>query len=203
MAITAMFPLGSALTPGTALPLRIFEPRYRELLADCLAGDGTFGVVLIERGSEVGGGDTRFDVGTLAHIDDHRELDDGQSAILISGRERIRIDEWLDDDPYPRARVTPWPDAIDADPEHAREIYSDCIVKLRRLLATAGELGHAVPAATFDVPADPGVGSHLLGALTPLGPLDRQHLLQAPGASRRLELLSDLIDEQAAMLPIG
>ena len=55
-----MFPLGSVLFPHALLPLRIFEPRYQALLDSCLAGDGRFGVVLIERGFEVGGGEDRF-----------------------------------------------------------------------------------------------------------------------------------------------
>ena len=57
-----MFPLGTVLFPYAVLPLHVFEPRYRALTEHCLAGDGCFGVVLIERGSEVGGGDTRFAV---------------------------------------------------------------------------------------------------------------------------------------------
>ena len=63
-----MFPLGTVLFPSVFLPLHVFEPRYQELTRDCLAGDNEFGVVLIERGSEVGGGDARFDVGTVARI---------------------------------------------------------------------------------------------------------------------------------------
>src|SRR3546814_21025825 len=50
-----MFPLGSAVVPGAGLPLHVFEDRYRALMKDCMAGDREFGVVLIERGSEVGG----------------------------------------------------------------------------------------------------------------------------------------------------
>ena len=61
-----MFPLGNVLFPHAQLPLHVFEPRYRALAETCLAGDGEFGVVLIERGSEVGGGDTRFSIGTVA-----------------------------------------------------------------------------------------------------------------------------------------
>jgi len=59
-----MFPLGTVLLPRAHLPLHIFEERYRALARDCLAGDRSFGVVLIERGQEVGGGDVRFSVGT-------------------------------------------------------------------------------------------------------------------------------------------
>src|SRR2546430_9614094 len=63
-----MFPLGNVLFPHAQLPLHVFEPRYRALAETCLAGDGEFGVVLIDRGSEVGGGDTRFSIGTFARI---------------------------------------------------------------------------------------------------------------------------------------
>ena len=63
-----MFPLGSVLFPHAVLPLHVFEPRYLALVERCLAGDQEFGVVLIERGSEVGGGDVRFSVGTVTRI---------------------------------------------------------------------------------------------------------------------------------------
>ena len=73
--------------PARALPLHVFEPRYRALVEDCLAGEPEFGVVLIERGSEVGGGDTRFDVGTVARIVEAAEFPDGRYA-LVDGRDR-------------------------------------------------------------------------------------------------------------------
>src|SRR5438270_10838595 len=76
-----MFPLGTVLLPFAHLPLHIFEPRYRALVKDCLAGDGEFGVVLIERGHEVGGGDVRFGVGTVAHIVQTAELPDGRGLV--------------------------------------------------------------------------------------------------------------------------
>ena len=108
-----MFPLGSVLFPGQILPLHVFEPRYKEMMAHCLgeddAGDKLFGVVLIERGSEVGGGDVRTDVGTVARIVSHRLLDGGRMAVLAVGKRRIKISEWLEDAPYPQAIVETWP----------------------------------------------------------------------------------------------
>ncbi|HEV7759443.1 MAG TPA: LON peptidase substrate-binding domain-containing protein, partial [Acidimicrobiales bacterium] len=103
MPVTPMFPLGTVLVPGMLLPLHVFEPRYRQMLDDCLAGDRTFGVVLIERGSEVGGGDVRTGVGTLARILQAEQAADGRWALMAVGARRIRIDRWLPDDPYPRA----------------------------------------------------------------------------------------------------
>ena len=66
MSIVPMFPLGNVLFPSIGLPLRIFEPRYVQMLRECMATDGEFGTVLIERGSEVGGGDHRFTTATMA-----------------------------------------------------------------------------------------------------------------------------------------
>ncbi len=100
-----MFPLGTVLMPYAHLPLHIFEPRYRALTRDCLAGDKKFGVVLIERGYEVGGGDTRFSVGTVARIVQAVELPDGRWLLDAVGTERIRVRRWLPDDPYPQAEV--------------------------------------------------------------------------------------------------
>ena len=89
-----MFPLGTVVVPGMVLPLQVFEPRYREMLQHVLAGDRTFGVVLIERGSEVGGGDVRTDVGTLARVVRAEEQPDGRWAVVALGVGRIRVDRW-------------------------------------------------------------------------------------------------------------
>src|SRR5688572_31807327 len=100
-----MFPLGGVLFPYAVLPLHVFEPRYRALTEACLTGDGQFGVVLIERGSEVGGGDTRFQVGTVARIVEAARLPDGRYVLAAVGTERFRVQRWLPEDPYPRAEI--------------------------------------------------------------------------------------------------
>ena len=132
-----MFPLGTVLMPGAPLQLQVFEPRYQTLLADCLAGDGRFGVVLIERGSEVGGDDQRTDAGTLAQIIGTGDLGEGRTALLAVGTHRIQIVRWLHDDPYPRAEVVDWPDEPVADATRLTGLYTRCSAKLRELF---GEL---------------------------------------------------------------
>ena len=102
-----MFPLSAVLFPHAELPLHVFETRYRQLTVDCLAGDGEFGVVLIARGSEVGGGDQRVGVGTVARIEKAAPLADGRWFLVARGTERITVSEWLPDDPYPTAMVEP------------------------------------------------------------------------------------------------
>ena len=106
----AMFPLGTVLLPSAVLPLHVFEPRYRQLVRDCLDRDGEFGVVLIERGNEVGGGDNRTSVGTVARLVEAVPFGDGRWALAAVGTRRIRVRRWLEDDPYPRAEVEAWDD---------------------------------------------------------------------------------------------
>ena len=114
-----MFPLGCVLFPHAVLPLHVFEPRYRVMMRKCLDGDREFGVVLIERGSEVGGGDIRFDVGTIGHIIQAAEIEDGRLAIAAVGISRLRVTRWLPDDPYPIAEIEALPES-DVERRHRR-----------------------------------------------------------------------------------
>ena len=82
-----MFPLSLVLFPGQILPLHIFEDRYRTMVEEIIDKDREFGVVLIERGSEIGGGDTRKNVGTLAEIIESEKSNSMDSTI----KESIRI----------------------------------------------------------------------------------------------------------------
>src|SRR5688500_16810525 len=130
-----MFPLGTVLLPFAHLPLHIVEPRYRALVKDGLAGDGEFGVVLIERGQEVGGGDVRFGVGTVAKIIQTAELPDGRWLLDAVGTERFRITEWLPDDPYPLAMIESLDDAPSDTDAEAAERRTAVERLLRQVLA--------------------------------------------------------------------
>lgn len=196
MAVTPMFPLGTVLVPGMLLPLHVFEPRYQQMLQDCLAGDRSFGVVLIERGSEVGGGDVRVDVGTLARIAQAEELPEGRWAVVAVGVERIRVDRWLPDDPYPSAETSDWPD----EPDDPGDLRGDVGTLLRRTAALSAELG--LPAAPLDVELDddPITASYQATLAAPFGPADRQRLLAAPTLADRWALLSLLLIDHVEVL---
>jgi len=188
---TPMFPLGTVLLPGQALPLQIFEPRYQALVQTCLSGPPEFGVVLIERGSEVGGEDVRSDLGTLARIVEATELPDGRWLLLAAGTERFRVAQWLADDPHPWAELTPWADVVTDRGALAERVEGTAAV-VRRLLAFATELGRDMPPSTFELPEDPVAASYTLVALTPFGPFDRQRLLGAATVEERLDAVSAL-----------
>jgi Lon protease-like protein len=187
-----MFPLGTVLLPGGVLPLHVFEPRYRALVADCLAAEPEFGVVLIDRGHEVGGGDVRRAVATVARIVEVAQFDDGRSALVTVGTRRIRVERWLDDDPYPRADVSEWPDA-DEPAETAAPSLEDLLTRLRRVLALQTELGGPTPPVDSELSDDPVLASYHACALAPLGPDDQYRLLSAPGPAERRSMLEELL----------
>jgi len=207
-----MFPLGTALLPGAGLPMQVFEPRYRQMVRDILAVDGPpeFGQVLITHGHEAGGGDTRADVGTLARMADVRAVDGGRYTFVAVGLERIRVLEWLPDDPYPLARIQPWPDqqsgeqpdgTPDAPPEQR---LAASIERVERALDLAGRLAGTEPAeraASIVDPVDgPSIVSFRLAAIAPIGPADRYRVLSGPGPVERLDALDAALDDAEAML---
>lgn len=149
-----MFPLSTVLFPGATMPLHVFEPRYRALMRDSLAGDHRFGVILIERGSEVGGGDVRAALGTRGLITKAIELPDGRWLLQVVGESVIEVEQWLPDDPYPVAvvrdhrpqrmnSVPPPPPA--ARDEEAGVLVAAATQRLRRARALLAEHGGAPP----------------------------------------------------------
>lgn len=190
-----MFPLGSVLFPSLVLPLHVFEPRYRALVEDCLAGDGVFGVVLIERGSEVGGGDVRTDVGTVARIVQVERFDDGRYAVVAVGDRRLRVRSWAADDPYPRAEVEDWPDE-----GAATRPLDEVTTLLRRSLALAAELGEAPAGLDVTLDDDPGLATFQAAALAPIGPADAQRVLATPGPDERTGVLTEVLTDAVDLL---
>lgn len=195
-----MFPLGSVLFPTMVLPLRIFEPRYHALIQACLAGEPEFGVVLIERGFEVGGGDQRHVIGTVARI---ARVQDAGAMLFVDtfGTRRIRVEEWLPDDPYPRALVSDYPDDVDiyAGTDNGDDWHST-IRNLRRFLAVTSEAGYDVAPATTELSDDPLVASYQAATLLPVGPFDQQRILSAPSITDRFRLIDEAITDGLEIL---
>ncbi|CAN7339365.1 MULTISPECIES: LON peptidase substrate-binding domain-containing protein [Microbacterium] len=187
MTVIPMFPLGSVHFPHTPLPLRVFEPRYLTMIGRLLdEEDPRFGVVLIERGHEVGGGDRRSRIGTMARLVNVSAGADALLAVAV-GTDRFAVEEWLDDDPFPRAEVTSlsaleWNDELTPLRTEAEAI-------VRRTLARA-------PGAQWDadteISDEPVAAAWQLAAIAPLGEYDRYALLNSTTMGGLLRQIIDL-----------
>ncbi len=192
-----MFPIGSAVFPSQVVPLHIFEPRYLALMEDLMApgSDATFAMVLIRRGHEVGGGDARCDVATRVEILQAEEFNDGRWGVVAAGVERLDVVEWLSNDPYPRAVVSP---RSVVDNGGSSLVDLEALVRESLALAAA-QRGVDMP-EDLAFSADPHQLLDQLSALSPLTEFDRQRVLEASTTTEQITRLTTALDEKLLLL---
>ncbi|SDT04697.1 hypothetical protein SAMN04488543_2921 [Friedmanniella luteola] len=191
----SMFPLGSVLFPHMPLRLRVFEERYLVMLSELVrAQDTRFGVVLIERGFEVGGGEHRFGVGTTADVA-QIQAEDGMVGLGAQGGERFEVEDWLPDEPYPRAVVRVLPELV--WDEALEPLRAETEQLVRRTLARASEFAEDVWPADVELADEPVPALWQLAAIAPLTALDQVRLLRAESAEALLQTLAELTEDAA------
>ncbi len=189
-----MFPLSAVVFPHQRVPLHVFEPRYRQLVDDVHAGNGRFGICLIARGPEVGGGDERVDIGTLVELTAVFPFSDGRSMLVVEGRERVRVTQWLADSPYPRA-VVEVVSGRDVPTSPALLASTETAVRALRNLHSEMNPDSCVE-RECELALDPCVRTWQLCAVTPMATLDQLQLLQEMDADARLRDLLDICCER-------
>ena len=191
MSAIALFPLNTVLFPGGLLPLRIFEPRYVDMVGSCMRADQPFGVVLALGGSDTDRQPETATVGSSARIVDFQTLEDGLLGILCRGERRFRV----------RGR-SQQPDGLNRAeiewlPEPARAAVPDefqpLLPVLRGALAQLKTIGQFVE-PDYD---DASWVSYRIAELLPLDPRLQQQLLESGDPPARLQLLAPLFDLQA------
>ena len=196
-----MFPLSNVVFPYMLLPLHIFEQRYRRLMNDLQSSDEPeFGVVLIERGWEVGGGEERSSLGTVVRVLDSEEIEGGRWVAVTAGTRRIRVTRWLDDAPYPVAQVEDVKDLEAGDEGETLRVAA--FQAVRKVAALQAELGEPGAPLDFELASDPTIASYQACALSPIGPLDAQRLLAMDDPASRLWELTGLLHEQIGSLEL-
>ena len=206
-----IFPLPNVvLFPSVFLPLHIFEPRYRQMLADALSGDRIIGMVLLKDGRPgdrrrppadlPAPGDERagnkpppvYDVGCAGLISHAERLPDGRSNIILRGIERFRIVAEVGGRAYRRAEVAPLPET---DSERIRDELRRLRTRLDPLLA--GQFEDADWRRM--VPADMGDDAlvNALAQYLDLEPVEKQALLEQGDVAGRSRALIDLIEMRA------
>lgn len=222
-----LFPLHTVLCPGIALPLHIFEERYRELVRHCIETESPFGVVLIREGHEVGYGAIAFAaVGTLAVIRQAGRHVDGRYDLLVVGTSRFAIEDVsVDERPYLVAEATVLDEEIGDEAEARRlanlatrrfvgylellqprsgeaaeEIDIRVEVETERIVGEAPGPDDEPPERRVVIPDDPTTLSYLLAGIIQVELPRHQALLEADTTEDRLRQLVALIDRETFLL---
>lgn len=183
-----LFPLGTVLYPGGQLPLRIFEPRYLDMVRECARTGSSFGVSLILEGSEAGAPATPAAVGTLARIVDFHNREDGLLGLLVEGAQRFRVARTrVRSDGLVRGDAELWPE------EAAHEVPVELSLLpaiLERLVDSMAPQWRHAPKHLYD---DASWVGFRLAELLPLQNEERQRMLELTDCVRRLAELRDIL----------
>ena len=186
-----IFPLPLVLFPGASQPLHIFEPRYRQLLSDCLEGDRRFGIAYAAPDQTADPAPAPGDVGCVAHILTTQSLPDGRSDILTTGEERFVLLEWVPTDrPYRIARVEKFSDEP-VDAAEAEGIGQDVRRDFLRVM-------EALEQEPPELPVDPEALSFRVAASLELEAPSKLALLAIRSTTVRLRRLAALLQPLAA-----
>jgi hypothetical protein len=195
-----LFPLGTVLFPGMVLPLHIFEDRYKTMIRHCLTTNQGFGVVLIQEGSEVGGGRSSiFDIGTMAQITQVDELDDGRMNIASLGVRRFRIlDIYEDREPYLVGLVQDYP-FDESDQAGIRRHAGALFPLLKKYLGYIAEISDT-KLDIGQIPNEASTLAYLTAIILRSSMREKQLLLSLESLAEVLETERDLLAEEAKVL---
>ena len=189
---TPVFALNTVLYPGGPLPLRIFEPRYVDMVSDRLRRDAPFIVALIRDGSEVGGGATTRSVGTLARIVDWNRGDDGLLGITALGGRRVQV---LATETRPDGLCVATARMLDEEPASAIPGDHRRLVALLRGLLDQIESTYRHVTPRYD---DASWVGYRLSELLPMPLARKQHFLEMEEPLARLRDLTEIVEALAA-----
>jgi Lon protease-like protein len=192
-----LFPLNVVLFPHMPLPLHIFEPRYQQMIAECLQEGHSFGVVAIREGAETGPA-TPHAVGTLAKIIRIERLKDGRMNLLVSGASRFEIVKTANDRPYLRGQVRIIPEAGDDIEATARLTEQTGMAFQRYSNLVRGLVGQEPHEP--EPPMEPELLSYLIAAALNLQVGEKQALLAERRTDERLGLELRILRKEIGLL---
>lgn len=184
-----LFPLHVVLFPNGVLPLRIFEPRYLDMISQCMRSESSFGICLIEEGSEVGVAARPYPIGTLANVRYFQQLRDGCLGITVEGGQRFRI---LSSETQANQLTLA---VIELIPEEASAPlpgqYNALTQHLRAIIERLGQ-PYVTLAENY---TDASWVSARLAELLPLPLIQKQRFLQLDDPLERLERIANLMQD--------
>jgi Lon protease-like protein len=180
-----LFPLNTVLFPGAVLNLHVFEPRYKQMISECLEGGESFGVCLIRDGDEAGDPDVMpHEIGTTAEIGDVTPLENGRYYISTVGRQRFRIERVVEREPFLTVEVSFLPEEGPADALTVGELASEIRDVFRDYLRLLVEFSGMH--ADIELPDDPIDASFLIGDALQVADSMKQRLLELSSTEQRL-----------------
>ena len=196
----SLFPLHSVLFPGMPVQLQIFEPRYKQMLQECLAGSRSFGVVLIKRGVEAFGPIPEpYRFGCRALIQRLLPLEDDRTHLVAIGQERFRVTSILQDHPYLVGQVEYR--ALQADMDlDLRSISAIVTARLRRYMQMLNRSNPENP-IPLDLPTDPQTLAYRACSLLQLPLEEKQTLLEMEDVGELLRMLGITLRRELALMP--
>lgn len=192
--VLPQFPVGSVFMPYMPVELRVFEPRYLNLMGELMVAEKPlFGIPLYPQNVEPGEAPELLTLGTLTHIDDFG-MTEQFIGITGTASKRYVVTKWLEPDPYPRAEIEylpefPWEDRLDSQRLQLE-------LEVRSLISRASKFGVLPWAADTDVSADPVESIWQLAGMLPVAPQELHTLLAS-------ETLEDLIEQTLAVCSGG
>ena len=188
-----LFPLNAVLFPGAVLNLHVFEPRYKQMINECLETGESFGVALIAEGAEAGDPNVMpHDIGSIAEIVDVQPLPFGRYFISTVGRERFRIQEIVSRDPY----LTVEAELIEEDFTEDQEI-EELLPPLRALFDEYLEMlvEFSGQETSVELPGDAQSTSYLIGDTLQVAEAVKQRLLELNDTKQRLRAEYDFLEK--------
>lgn len=187
----ALFPLNTVLFPGQLLPLHIFEPRYRQMIGECIQHGRPFGVVLIRSGEEVGDEAEPYEVGTTAHIVQVEHAANERMNILCVGNARFRVAETFHDKPYLYGKIELWP----WEPFAAGSADVDRVQRqLDRYVQILAEMTDSK--LDLELPSDPAALANVAASVLQIDSAEKQHLLTTLSIGQFLTELSAVFQRE-------
>ncbi len=184
-----LFPLNLVLLPGASLPLRIFEPRYTDLVSECLRNDSGFGVCFIKEGDEVGGDAQCHKVGTYARIVDWSRLENGLLGITVQASRRFKVEQFSERANKLLQGEIQWLDEnenCEMGPQYL------ALQELMSRVLDHYEISYEDQAQKLE---DPTWLGYRLAEFLPLDPCAKQALLEINNTMERLGQLKQVLDE--------
>ncbi len=193
-----LFPLHTVLFPGMALPLHIFEERYKLMIGECMRDSRPFGVVLIKGGAEVGDDATIYPVGTSAHITQIEKLNDGRMNIVTLGYNRFRVQSTHREKPYLTGLVEEFPLQETGNPR-AKQAARKVEEMLQRYLDLFAKLGN-VELEMERLPDEPTTLAFLTAIILRTPMKEKQQLLDVPDLLTLLQIERKMLHRELHIL---